>query len=402
METFAAVSAPAPLPRRRSSLRSLFTFQRSRSFSRSLSFTGGRSNRSSTARPTVAVVGGATAPPLSREASDASSAAAANATHLREVVINLTMPENDDAQNVAVRRLAMLIDDASPEDAKILGEFVRDYGALEALLVLLDRPASEQDALRVIGNLASNAVDPNAADTKRLLFELGAFERILRRIHSDNGPTVVYALGSVQNMCARRDFALHMQETGADVRLRQLLNSSSNASARNFANGCLSNMEAVLSPTFIEDPRLVPRSSSTNSSMPSSPRPSSMPASPRTPARTPEFVVQVPQQPPPPMPPPSPHPPRLREDPNPRNASPPRGAAPGTAAPVADAPPGNRPVGRDGMPVCAVCLDNPVNTALTPCFHAGFCNSCAVTISYNRFPCPICRAPVTGLQRIYL
>ena len=335
------------------------------------------------------------APPVQRAVSGASSATDAttetpNEVQLREAIINLTTPESDEAQGRAVTRLATLIDDATAEEAKHLGEYVRDYGALEPLVALLERPTTEQDALRVIGNLASNAVDPNAADTKRLLFEMGAFDRILQRIHSDNGPTVVYALGSVQNMCARREFALHMQATGADVRLRQLLDTSSNASARNFANGCLSNMEAVLSPSFVEDPRLVPRSSSTGSSLPSSPR---TPASPRGRA---EFVVQVPPLPPPA---PSPYPPRLPS----REASPPREAAgaPGAAVSHGSAN-SSRPTDRDGMPVCAVCLDKPVNTALTPCFHAGFCNGCAVTISFNRFPCPICRSRVTGLQRIYL
>ena len=55
-----------------------------------------------------------------------------------------------------------------------------------------------------------------------------------------------------------------------------------------------------------------------------------------------------------------------------------------------------------GALCCAVCLDKAVNTALTPCFHAKFCNGCAVTIAFNRLPCPICRGQVNGLQRIYL
>lgn len=291
---------------------------------------------------------------------------------LREVVGELISPRNGEALSRAVTRLAQLIDEATADDAKALGEYLRDREALTALLGLLEQSNTEQDALRIIGNLASNAVDPNAADTKRMLFELGAFDKILQRIHSNSGPTVVYALGSVQNMCARREFALHMQATRADVRLRELLESSPNASARSFANGCLSNMEAVLSPTFVPDPRLEPRTP------PSSPRGASSP-------RTPQPHAAVPL--------------RLSSSPT-RNSSPPRAEAPGAADAEAESKP--RPVSRDGIPVCAVCLDKPVNTALTPCFHAGFCNSCAVTISYNRFPCPICRSRVTGLQRIYL
>ena len=52
------------------------------------------------------------------------------------------------------------------------------------LLDLLERPDTQQDALRVLGNLASNAVDSRAEETKRLLHDLGAFPRVLPLIHS--------------------------------------------------------------------------------------------------------------------------------------------------------------------------------------------------------------------------
>jgi len=328
------------------------------------------------------------------------------ATHdsrVRQVVVDLTAPQSEEAQHQAVTRLASLIDEATAEEAQQLGVCVRDFGALDALLALLDRPSTEQDALRVIGNLASNAVDPNAADTKRLLFEMGAFDKILQRIHSDSGPTVVYALGSVQNMCARREFAQHMRDTGADVRLRQLLATSSNASARHFATGCLSNMEAVLSPTFVPDPRLEPRSSSMSSmsysmsSNASSPRPMS--------PRTPVLPGPVPAGVPPAIAPPAATP--FGTAPTPAAAE--ISVRPATADRLSSSPPRTSSPSRatstplrDGTPICAVCLDRPVNTALTPCFHAGFCNGCACVISFNRYPCPICRGPVTGLQRIYL
>ena len=406
-----AIPSQAPMPtRRRSSLRGFLATQRfGRLSSRGRSSSAGSSpgaintSRTSTASDmdgdepppqqppstfasvdrTLAIAL-ATAPPLATQQT-VREPTATHETQMREVILDLTAPSSDEVQDRAVARLAALIDDATAIQAQQLGECIRDYGALEALLNLLERPNTEQDALRVIGNLASNAVDPNAADTKRLLFELGAFDKILRRIHSESGPTVVYALGSVQNMCARREFALHMQETGADARLRQLVETSTNASARAFANGCLSNMDAVLSPTFVPDPRLEPRSTSSSTiSAPSSPR---TPASPRTPES-----------------------PRTQHAPSPtsttttlplRLTSPPRRRTSPDAPPevVARMP---RPLGKDGVPLCAVCLDKPVNTALTPCFHAGFCNSCAVTISYNRFPCPFCRGGVTGLQRIYL
>ena len=55
--------------------------------------------------------------------------------------------------------LATLVDSAEGEVAQAVGAALRDFGAMEPLIELLDRPETQQDALRVIGNLSSNAVD---------------------------------------------------------------------------------------------------------------------------------------------------------------------------------------------------------------------------------------------------
>ena len=53
---------------------------------------------------------------------------------------------------------------------------------------------------------------------------------------------------------------------------------------------------------------------------------------------------------------------------------------------------------------CVVCLSEPANTAIKPCFHACFCALCAAkVVSEGASPtCPICRKGVTGTQRIFL
>ena len=55
-----------------------------------------------------------------------------------------------------------------------------------------------------------------------------------------------------------------------------------------------------------------------------------------------------------------------------------------------------------GLPTCSVCLCKPVDTALKPCFHAGFCENCASMLESRGFACPICRGRVSGVQKIYL
>ena len=167
---------------------------------------------------------------------------------LANVVTSLLADE--EAQAAAVQQLANLIDQAEGIAAEAVGKTIRDFGAMDTLLDLLERPETQQDALRVIGNLASNAVDSRAEETKRLLHELNAFPRVLPLIHHPTAATVVYALGAVQNMLTRPEYAMHMREMAAEDRLRDLLATSQDETLRHFANGCLMNMKAVLAPNF--------------------------------------------------------------------------------------------------------------------------------------------------------
>ena len=173
--------------------------------------------------------------------------AALNAS-LSSIVTGLLDPEEAMA---SVAALAHMVDHAEGDTANAVGKAIRDFGAMSPLLDLLDQPGGGQEyALRVIGNLASNAVDSHAEETKRLLHDLGAFPRVLPLIYSQSNATIVYALGAVQNLLVRPEYALHMRDTRADVRLRALLASTTDETTKHFANGCLSNMKAVLEPNY--------------------------------------------------------------------------------------------------------------------------------------------------------
>ena len=52
--------------------------------------------------------------------------------------------------------------------------------------------------------------------------------------------------------------------------------------------------------------------------------------------------------------------------------------------------------------LCVVCQDAPVAAALRPCFHAGYCMWCAEEVLARSLPCPMCRATVEGVQRVFL
>jgi hypothetical protein len=50
---------------------------------------------------------------------------------------------------------------------------------------------------------------------------------------------------------------------------------------------------------------------------------------------------------------------------------------------------------------CGICMeDKDAYVALQPCGHAPFCTGCAATLM-NDANCPMCRAHVTGTQRIF-
>ena len=168
---------------------------------------------------------------------------------LQAVVMGLL--QDFDAQASAVAQLGNLVDSTEGLKAQAVGAAIRDFGGVQPLLDLLAHERTQQDALRVLGNLASNEVDAAAEETKALLHELGAFPRVLPLVHAPSETTQVYALGAVQNMCTRPEYARHVRATGADVRVRQLAEASPNSTVRRFAAGCLANMRAVLEPGFV-------------------------------------------------------------------------------------------------------------------------------------------------------
>ena len=72
-------------------------------------------------------------------------------------------------------------------------------------------------------------------------------------------------------------------------------------------------------------------------------------------------------------------------------------------------PPPRRPRGmpraqqgsQNGTPCCVCWSEGDTYVALQPCWHTNFCLDCATSIQRGSGVCPICRAGITGTQRIY-
>ena len=50
---------------------------------------------------------------------------------------------------------------------------------------------------------------------------------------------------------------------------------------------------------------------------------------------------------------------------------------------------------------CVVCLDAPTECVVVRCGHMCLCQACGLEIRAQRMPCPVCRAPVTDVMRVY-
>jgi hypothetical protein len=51
---------------------------------------------------------------------------------------------------------------------------------------------------------------------------------------------------------------------------------------------------------------------------------------------------------------------------------------------------------------CALCFERPVQSALLECGHAVCCERCAAALVTAGLPCPVCRAPIARVVRVFL
>lgn len=63
--------------------------------------------------------------------------------------------------------------------------------------------------------------------------------------------------------------------------------------------------------------------------------------------------------------------------------------------------PDDEPEGFYTTPLCIVCMGEEVDTALIPCFHASYCEPCALAVWENGDGCAVCRTTISAIQKIY-
>ena len=109
----------------------------------------------------------------------------------------------------ALEELADLIDAAEGEWATALGSFVRSAGIVSDLVDLIDHDDAEIYALamRVLGNLCSDAVDPHSSATKEVVRTYNGFSRLLPHCYNEDPVALMYTLGAIQNLCTNIEYA---------------------------------------------------------------------------------------------------------------------------------------------------------------------------------------------------
>ena len=214
------------------------------------------------------------------------------------LVATLKAPECVDLMDKALMRMAVLFDQAG-DDARLIGEYVRENDVVAAVVALLDRqqcgekerhtlgtqshvcrvtphirvhhtshrlgmPAPalccslgadahqsavplaqvHQLAALVLGNFAASDLDPNAELTRRQIKASSGYLKLLKLLESENTLTLTHTLGAIQNMCSiDPEFVVeHMQGHGIQLRLKMLKHGDDTQIAVYAAN-CLRNIQ---------------------------------------------------------------------------------------------------------------------------------------------------------------
>ena len=160
-------------------------------------------------------------------------------------IITLLRSSDTDDRLDALAELSIMVEEAYDEEAVLLGQTLRAAGAIPLLAWLAvdeDSLEVQQRALLVLGNLCSDAADPQSYLTKAELLHAGGCMPMSLSIQSDDASVLIYACGCLQNLCHSDEWsrALAAQD-GVQQRLAELAGHADERVVR-YAAGALKNM----------------------------------------------------------------------------------------------------------------------------------------------------------------
>ena len=159
-------------------------------------------------------------------------------------------------RGAALAALGDVVATAYGNDGSTVGRAVRETGALPDLRDALSNMETRENALLVLSNLVSDAVDAGSKSTKNSLMRCeGAADELFRCFESLREPgheqALAFACGALQNLCHERDWAALLLEQGINDSLEGLIDHSDPCVAR-YATGALKNMATTLQTQVTE------------------------------------------------------------------------------------------------------------------------------------------------------
>eukprot|EP00967_Tisochrysis_lutea_P059154 scaffold75419_cov24-Tisochrysis_lutea.AAC.1 len=166
---------------------------------------------------------------------------------VRELFALVASSSDEEERIDALEQLSDTVNSAYNEDGAAIGAVARQCGGVQLLAdLILDRSlALQQEALVLLGNLCSDAVDPLSAETKAMLYQAGAAPGIVTCLDSPEESIVMCVCGALQNLCHDALWAKAVHKLGAHARLESLSRSQDSMVAR-YAAGALKNMAVRL------------------------------------------------------------------------------------------------------------------------------------------------------------
>ena len=173
-------------------------------------------------------------------------------TSLPEILAQLESVEAA-ARTQGANHLARLVDGSSGDQACLLGEYMREAGAIELLVTLLgdEEDATIQLVLMALGNACSDAFDVASTETRARLRGGPVLPLLLPLLDTADRTIQLYAVAALQNMCKDLELALQALQLGATRQLERCCAQQpgqhrGSEMLGHFAAGALLNMDAAL------------------------------------------------------------------------------------------------------------------------------------------------------------
>ena len=162
------------------------------------------------------------------------------------ILLQILSTPNHYARDEVLTLLCDLVGSAYGAEGAALGASIRESGGLLTLSWLLveSDPSVQKQALYIIANLASDAVDPLSHLTKSMLLQCEAEYRLLPCLDSDDDEVLSYACAAVQNLCHDAIWSRVLLDQDVVGLLEELLDNK-NEQVQHYAAGAIKNVVAA-------------------------------------------------------------------------------------------------------------------------------------------------------------